>query len=76
MTPTEIMGYLAMAILMISFLLKDITKLRLLKTLACSFFVAYGFMLDPHSYPIIVSNAFIICVNVYYLMKGMEKEGI
>ncbi|MFT5071635.1 MAG: hypothetical protein ACI8V8_001605 [Chitinophagales bacterium] len=73
MSPTEIMGYLAMATLMISFLLKDITKLRLVNSLACGFFVIYGVMLEPASYPIIISNGFIICVNVYYLSKGLKN---
>lgn len=73
-SPTEIMGYLAMAILMISFLFKDLTKLRLINSVACGLFVTYGFMLEPMSIPIIVSNAFILCVNIYYLTKGQKKE--
>lgn len=68
--PTEIIGYLAMSILMISFLLKDLTKLRLVNTVACGFFVVYGFMLEPTQYPIIISNTFIMCVNVFYLLKA------
>lgn len=73
MTPTEIMGYAAMAVLMVSFLLKDLTRLRLVNSVACTLFVIYGFLLTPYSYPIIISNAFIMCVNVYYLLKGREK---
>ena len=69
MTPTEMMGYAAMAVLMVSFLLKDLTKLRLVNTVACTLFVIYGFLMTPASYPIVISNAFIICVNVYYLVK-------
>lgn len=58
-------GYIAMVTLMISFLMKDIKKLRIINTIACLMFVAYGFML--HSYPVIISNAFISLVNLYYL---------
>ena len=58
-------GYIAMVTLMISFLMKDIKKLRIINTIACLLFVAYGFML--HSYPVIISNAFISVVNLYYL---------
>ena len=58
-------GYIAMVTLMISFLMKDIKKLRIINTIACLLFVAYGFML--HSYPVIISNAFISLVNLYYL---------
>ncbi len=58
-------GYIAMVTLMISFLMKDIKKLRIINTIACLLFVIYGFML--HSYPVIISNAFISLVNLYYL---------
>ena len=58
-------GYIAMVTLMVSFLMKDIKKLRIINTIACLMFVAYGFML--HSYPVIISNAFISVVNLYYL---------
>ena len=72
MTPTEIMGYAAMAVLMVSFLFKDLTKLRIVNSVACGLFVAYGFMLEPTQYPIIISNAFIMCVNIFYLLKGKK----
>ncbi len=62
---TEWTGYAAMAILMISFLMKDIKKLRIINTIACLLFVIYGYMLN--SYPVIISNAFISLVNLYYL---------
>jgi len=58
-------GYIAMVTLMVSFLMKDIKKLRIINTFACLMFVVYGFML--HSYPVIISNAFISLVNLYYL---------
>ena len=58
-------GYAAMFTLMIAFLMKDIKKLRIINTIACLLFVVYGYML--HSYPIMISNAFIGLVNIYYL---------
>ncbi len=61
----EWVGYAAMISLMISFLMKDIKKLRIINTLGCLLFVIYGFMLG--SYPIIITNAFISMVNIYYL---------
>ena len=61
----EWVGYAAMVTLMISFLMKDIKKLRYINTVGCLLFVAYGIMLN--SYPIIITNAFISMVNIYYL---------
>ncbi|MDC1324746.1 uroporphyrinogen decarboxylase [Flavobacteriaceae bacterium] len=63
---TELVGYLAMVVLLVSFLMKDIRRLRTLNTIACALFVAYGFMLAT-SWPIIISNASIIGINFYYL---------
>ena len=61
----EWVGYVAMLTLMVSFLMKNIKKLRIINTFACLLFVVYGFMLD--SWPVIISNAFISMVNLYYL---------
>ncbi len=62
----DIVGYAAMIALMISFTLKDIKKLRIVNTIGCILFVIYGFMLG--SWPIIITNAFITSVNLYYLL--------
>ena len=69
----EWVGYVAMISLMISFMMKDIKKLRIINTLGCLLFVAYGFMRnDP---PIIITNIFISAVNIYYLafVKKLNK---
>ena len=63
---TELVGYLAMLFLLVSFLMKDIRRLRTLNTLACALFVAYGFLLN-NSWPIIISNSAIFGINLYYL---------
>lgn len=63
---TELVGYLAMLLLLLSFLMKDIKHLRMLNSIACAFFVVYGFMLAT-SWPIIISNTAIMGINIYYL---------
>ncbi|MCB0539471.1 MAG: YgjV family protein [Chitinophagales bacterium] len=63
---TEYIGYAATIFLMISFLLKDMKKLRMVNTVACLFFIVYGYYIN--SIPIMLSNAFISCVNLYYLV--------
>lgn len=64
---TEIVGYLAMVTLLVSFMMKDVIKLRIVNTVACALFVAYGFMLAT-SWPIVISNGAIIGINLYYLL--------
>ncbi|TYA58282.1 uroporphyrinogen decarboxylase [Formosa maritima] len=65
---TEWVGYAAMATVLISFLMKDVRKLRLVNSFGCLLFVAYGFMLDPLSWPIILTNTAIFCINMYYTL--------
>ena len=70
----EIIGYSASALLIVSFMLRDITNLRLVNTLGCAFFVAYGFMLG-NNWPIIIPNVFIMGVNLYHLIRS-ENQGL
>ncbi len=64
---TELVGYMAMALLLVSFMMKDVTKLRVVNSFGCAFFVAYGVMLVT-SWPIIITNSAIISINLYYLL--------
>jgi len=65
---TEWVGYLASLALMVSFLMKNINALRIINSIGCLLFVIYGFMLAT-SWPIIITNFFILGVNVFYLTK-------
>lgn len=65
---TEIIGYLASLIVLISFLMKNIKTLRIINTIGCIFFVAYGILLN-FSIPIIITNVAIVGINIYYLLK-------
>lgn len=63
----ELVGYMAMALLLVSFMMKDVTKLRIINSVGCAFFVAYGVLLVT-SWPIIITNSAIISINLYYLL--------
>nr|WP_252723162.1 uroporphyrinogen decarboxylase [Tamlana agarivorans] len=63
----EWLGYLAMAVLLVSFLMKSVVKLRIVNSLGCLLFVFYGIALSPYSLPIIITNSGILCINFYYL---------
>jgi len=64
---TEWVGYLAMTTVLISFLMKSVVKLRIINSLGCLVFVLYGFLLEPLSKPIIITNSIIFGINIYYL---------
>lgn len=70
---TEWVGYLASLLLMVSFIMKNIYTLRIVNSTGCLLFVIYGFMLTT-SWPIIISNAFILGVNIYYLIKHFRSN--
>ncbi len=70
---TEIIGYLASFIVLISFLMKEIKILRVINTIGCVMFVAYGILLH-FSFPIILTNVAIVGINIYYLMKANKNS--
>ena len=63
---TEWVGYLAMTVLLISFMMKNVIKLRIINSVGCLFFVIYGVMISQ--YPIVITNLAIILINLYYLI--------
>lgn len=68
MTPIEIFGYLSMIVVLISVLMSDIKKLRIVNSIACAMFVFYGLVLG--AYPIVIMNILVIAINIYKLGKG------
>lgn len=70
---TEWVGYLASLVLMISFLMKNISKLRIINSIGAVLFIFYGIMLVT-SWPIIITNTFILGVNIYYLANHFRNK--
>jgi hypothetical protein len=70
---TEWIGYLASLVLMISFLMKNIITLRIINSFGAILFIIYGFMLTT-SWPIIITNVFILGVNCVYLAKHFTQK--
>lgn len=69
---TEIVGYAASLVVLLSFLMKDVKRLRMVNIVGCSLFVAYGVFLG-FSIPIIVTNVAIAIINVVYLVKSTKE---
>jgi hypothetical protein len=70
---TEWIGYAASLVLMISFLMKNINTLRIINSFGAILFIVYGIMLAI-SLPIIITNTFILGVNVYFLIKHFRSK--
>jgi len=71
-TTTDIVGYIGSVLILLSFLMKQIKTLRIINTIGCAVFVVYGIMLS-FKLPIIITNASIIVINIYYLRKGGKR---
>ncbi len=68
-TYVEWLGYMAMATVLVSFLMKSIVKLRIVNGIGALLFIAYGFLLHPISKPIIITNVAILIINVFHVLK-------
>lgn len=68
----EILGYFGMIIVLFSFTMKDMAKLRILNSIACAIFVFYGIM--HGTIPIVIMNVLVILINVYYIISNKYKQ--
>ncbi len=66
-------GYLASVVVFISFLYKDVKKIRLINMMGAFLFVIYGFMLKT-AYPVILFNVGLILLHVYHLVLKKSHE--
>lgn len=69
---TELIGYLASAVVLISLTLRSIVRLRLVNLLGAVIFTVYGLLIG--SMPVAVMNAAIAAVNVYHLSRMREQK--
>jgi hypothetical protein len=74
-TALECFGYAASIVVVISFGLKDMFKLRVVSIIGCTLFVIYGLMFENvrEGLPVILTNLAIICLNSFFLFR-MAKD--
>ncbi len=65
----ELVGYVASALVVISLAMTSVVRLRVISLLGSLAFVAYGLLIG--SIPIIVTNAAIACLNVWFLSREL-----
>lgn len=71
MSITEIIGYIGTLLVLSSFLMKDMKKLRIGNIIGSSTFIIYGILLQ--SVPVFITNVFIVLINAYYLIKENKE---
>ena len=63
----EAIGYLGSTLVLVSFLMASVFKLRIVNTVGSCIFTVYALII--HSYPTAIMNACLVIINVYYLIK-------
>ncbi len=63
----EAIGYTGSALVLISFLMVSVVKLRIVNTIGSIIFTIYAFII--HSYPTAIMNLCLVLINIYYLIK-------
>ncbi len=71
MNITDVVGYVAMILLVLSFIPKKMILIRTINLIACLFFVGYGILLG-WAWPIIISNGAVSAVQIYHLFLSKK----
>ncbi len=68
----EAIGYTGSALVLVSFLMVSVVKLRVVNSIGSIIFTVYAFII--HSYPTAIMNLCLVMINIYYLVK-MSNTG-
>ncbi|SFB77633.1 uroporphyrinogen decarboxylase [Kaistella jeonii] len=65
---TDFIGYGASFFVVLSFIMKDIKRLRIVNLIGCILFVLYG-IFSNYLWPIIIPNGILCFIQIYNLAK-------
>ena len=68
----EIIGYVGSALVLVSFLMASVVKLRVVNAIGSGIFAAYALII--HSYPTMIMNICLVLINLYYLWKLRNRD--
>ena len=71
-TTVEIIGYVGSALVLVSFLMASVVKLRVVNAIGSFIFAIYALII--HSYPTMIMNVCLVLINLYYLWKLRNSE--
>lgn len=69
---TNVIGYIAMTLLVVSFIPKKMIVIRIINLIACLFFIGYGILLG-WAWPLIISNGAVSLVQIYHLILAPKR---
>ncbi|MCR5583870.1 MAG: YgjV family protein, partial [Lachnospiraceae bacterium] len=68
----ELIGYLGSLLVVVSLLMSSVIKLRIINTIGSLIFCLYALVI--HSYPTAVMNAALVAINIWFLVKLINKD--
>jgi hypothetical protein len=71
-TIIEAVGYLGSALVLVSFLMVSVVKLRIVNSIGSIIFTVYAFIIQ--SYPTAIMNLCLVIINIYHLVKLANTE--
>ena len=72
-TLATISGWLAPTFVVLSFLLKRLTQIRMVNLVGCLFFVIYGVTMG-WLWPVIIPNGILALIQIYFLLFKRESK--
>ncbi|MGH1518590.1 uroporphyrinogen decarboxylase [Chryseobacterium sp. JK1] len=70
---TTYIGYSASVFIVLSFILKDVRKIRVVNMIGCICFVIYG-IFNGWLWPVIIPNGLICFIQIYYLITDKKDS--
>jgi hypothetical protein len=68
----DIVGYIGTALILISFTIEDMFKLRVVNSIGCIAWIVYGIGIGAN--PTILVNACVLCIHTYWFYKHRKKK--
>lgn len=69
----DLLGYLASGIILISFAVKDIIKLRIINSIGSVVWIVYGTLINNN--PTIFVNIAVLMIHIWWLIKNKLNNG-
>lgn len=68
----ELIGYVSSVVVLISFLMTSVVKLRVINSIGGFIFAIYAMLI--HSYPTAIMNFCLVCINIYNLLRLRKTD--
>lgn len=68
----DIVGYIGTALILISFTIEDMFKLRVVNSIGSIVWIVYGIGIGAN--PTILVNACVLCIHSYWFIKHRKKK--